>query len=144
MPRRRVYVPLSPTQLDALAAGREAGPAPVIGYVAPAGLAPSLVEEAVSIGDLVHIMELRAAQEATAFASGGRRVVGSADIDNALLEEVAPVAGGGAPVQVEIGGPIALRRFVAFHIDEEPGGNDGDLLWYDVTELADVRALLAL
>ncbi|MBP6997020.1 MAG: hypothetical protein KBB39_12855 [Phycicoccus sp.] len=138
MPRRRVYVPLSPTQLDALAAGREAGPAPVIGYVAPAGLAPSLVEEA------EHAAWLRAAQEATAFASGGRRVVGSADIDNALLEEVAPVAGGGAPVQVEIGGPIALRRFVAFHIDEEPGGNDGDLLWYDVTELADVRALLAL
>lgn len=138
MPRRRVYVPLSRTQLDALAAGREAGPAPVIGYVAPAGLASSLVEEA------EHAAWLRAALEATALASGGRRVVGSADIDNALLEEVATVAGGGMPVQIEIGGPIALRRFVAFHIDEEPGGEDGDLLWYDVTELADVRALLAL
>ena len=111
MPRRRVYVPLSPTQLDALAAGREAGPAPVIGYVAPAGLAPSLVEEA------EHAAWLRAAQEATAFASGGRRVVGSADIDNALLEEVAPVAGGGAPVQVEIGGPIAHR--LALDVDAQ-------------------------
>lgn len=135
MPRRRVYVPLTSTQLDALAAGREAGPAPVLGFVAPAGLAPSLVEEA------EHAAWLRAAQEATAFAAGGRRVVGSADIDNALLEEVAQAPAGG-PVHVEVGGPIALRRFVAFHIDEEPGGQDADLLWYDVTELAEVRDLL--
>ena len=40
--------------------------------------------------------------------------------------------------------PLERRRFVSFHVDEEPGATDvADLLWYDVTELDDVRALVA-
>ena len=39
--------------------------------------------------------------------------------------------------------PIERRRIVSFHVDEEPGATEPtDLLWYDVTELADVRALV--
>ncbi|QIM21398.1 hypothetical protein G7075_10145 [Phycicoccus sp. HDW14] len=48
------------------------------------------------------------------------------------------------PSRVEVGSPVARSRVVSFHVDEEPGGTGtADLLWYDVTELEAVRALLA-
>jgi hypothetical protein len=70
-----------------------------------------------------------------------RRVIGSADVDAATV--VHPTAPD-VPSRVELSAPLERRRFVSFHVDEEPGSNDAaDLLWYDVTELADVRALVA-
>jgi hypothetical protein len=39
---------------------------------------------------------------------------------------------------------VEREQLVSFHVDEEPGATGtADLLWYDVTELDDVRALLA-
>ena len=80
--------------------------------------------------------------EAVGSTSGGRkrRVIGSADVDAATV--VHPSRPDVAS-RVEISAPLARRRFVSFHVDEEPGATDvADLLWYDVTELAAVRALL--
>ena len=51
----------------------------------------------------------------------------------------------GRPARITVWMRTAARRqVVAFHVDEEPGGTGTtDLLWYDVTELDDVRALVA-
>ena len=47
------------------------------------------------------------------------------------------------PSRVEVSAPVERRRIVSFHVDEEPGMTEPtDLLWYDVTELADVRGLV--
>jgi len=44
-----------------------------------------------------------------------------------------------------VSAPVERRRIVSFHVDEEPGSTEPtDLLWYDVTELADVQALVDL
>ena len=75
-------------------------------------------------------------------SAGGtvRRVVASADVDAATV--VHPTAADTAS-RVELSAPVDLRRIVSFHVDEEPGATDPtDLLWYDVTELADVRGLV--
>jgi hypothetical protein len=45
-------------------------------------------------------------------------------------------------------GPLPLSRVASFHIDDESAVDDEDeeadeLLWYDVTELDDVRSFLA-
>ena len=47
------------------------------------------------------------------------------------------------PSRVHVAAPLERRRIVSFHIDEEAGDTEPtDLLWYDVTELADVRDLV--
>ena len=70
---------------------------------------------------------------------GGRRVVASADVDAAVVRRAE------RPTRraVELDAVVALSRIASFHIDEQPGGDVADLLWYDVTELDDVIALLA-
>lgn len=162
MPRRRVYLPVTPAGLRSLAQGRELGPAPLLAFAAPVGTAPAVLEDA------EHRAWLAAA--AAARIDGRRRVIGSVDVDAALVvpfggADPGPAVGRagsvgagrrgtgpfvpdhGVPGQgvasvVEVEAPIPLRRFVSFHVDEEPDGADRDLLWYDVTELADVLALV--
>lgn len=145
MTRRRVYVPLTADGLTGLATSRQAGPAPVHGFSAPGGASEQAAEQ------VEHEAWLAAAGAARSLVSvGARRVIGSADVDSALIEELAVIQPGSlgrppvpaGPVRVVVGAPIPLRHFVSFHVDEEPEGVDEDLLWYDVTELSEVLALL--
>lgn len=136
MPRRRVYVPISARGLRDLVRDRQLGPAPLLAHAAAADTSSAILEEA------EHAAWLAAA--AVARVADARRVIGSADVDAALvtpLDEGDPHRMGG-PTAVEVEAPIPLRHFVSFHVDEQRGGADTDLLWYDVTEIADVLALL--
>ncbi|MBM6546902.1 hypothetical protein JNO54_12255 [Janibacter sp. YIM B02568] len=62
-----------------------------------------------------------------------RRVVASADV---------PSAQDGQGWSVVLPGTVALEDVVSFHVEESEGTSAGegydDLLWYDVTELADL------
>ncbi len=141
MPLTRVYLPLSPADLDDLAQGRAVGPAPRPAHAVTAALGrPGMGTDTEA---LEHAAWLAAAAEAVAAADEGRRrrVIGSADVDAAT---VAHPTAADVPSRVELSAPLERRRFVSFHVDEEPGSTDAaDLLWYDVTELDDVRALLS-
>lgn len=137
MPLRRVYLALSPLAVAGLASAREIGPAPLAAFAvtsAMAGRGGSLEDE-----QLEHEAWLAAAEAARPLSGGrARRVIAAADVDDALVRELAGAAAG----RVEIDAPVPLRRIVSFHVDEEVGGTEPtDLLWYDVTELADVLAL---
>ena len=70
--------------------------------------------------------------------TGRRRVVASADVDTAVVSRRDGAADATA---VELDAVVALSRVASFHIDEQPGGDAADLLWYDVTELDDVITL---
>ncbi|MFC7486728.1 DUF6912 family protein [Knoellia sp. CPCC 206453] len=136
MPLVRVYLPLDPAALATLREVGEVGPAPVAGHSAlPASTRPG-------IGNDDEEREYAAWSAAAADAAGrattgGRRVIASADVDAAVVQRTAD--DGSA---VELDSVVALPRIASFHIDEEPGGEISDLLWYDVTELDDVVALL--
>jgi hypothetical protein len=146
VPLTRVYLPLTSADLDGLAAGRPLGPAPLAAHaVTPALGRPGLV---IDEEELEHAAWLAATEEAatTAGAPGAsgasprRRVIAAADVDAAVV--VHPTTPD-VPSRVEVGAPVERRRIVSFHVDEEAGATEPtDLLWYDVTELADVRALL--
>ncbi len=136
MSQRRIYVPLDDAALAMLRARREIGPAPVAAHAVTGAQERGLVtdEELLEYAALLGA----AAQADVVRPSGGRRVIAAADVEEALVEEVE----GEAPTQVEIDAPIPVRRVVSFHLDETPGGtDDGDLLWYDVTELEEVLRL---
>lgn len=143
MPVVRVYVPLGRSGLEELAArgSLAAGPGtPRIAYAVTPGLeqaAPGL-----DLEDLEYAAFSDAVDAATALraAASDRRVVASADADPGW---VAP--GDGLHVsRVVLTAPVPLSRVASFHVDDEVTvGLDeeaDELLWYDVTELDDVRA----
>ncbi len=141
MPLTRVYLALTPEHLATLAEGGSVGPVPVAAHaVTPALGKPGLVTDE---EELEHAAWLAAAGEAVEHSEGGtrRRVVAAADVDaSTVTHRTAP----GPPSHVELLAPVDLRRIVSFHVDEEPGATDAaDLLWYDVTELDEVRALVS-
>ncbi|MBC9821687.1 hypothetical protein [Terrabacter sp. MAHUQ-38] len=142
MPVVRVYVPLGREGLEQLAAAGSlaAGPGtPRQAYAVTPGLeraAPGL-----DVEDLEYaaFSDAVAAAGALRAAPADRRVVASADADPAW---VAPREG--APVsKVVLTAPIPLSRVASFHVDDDVAvGVDeeaDELLWYDVTELDDVR-----
>ncbi len=140
MPLTRVYLPLTPAHLEALAAGRSVGPVPLAAHaVTPALGKPGLVTDE---EELEHAAWLAAADEAGSLSDGvRRRVVAAADVDASTVGHPTTP---GKPSRVELSAPVNLRRIVSFHVDEEPGATDAaDLLWYDVTELAEVRTLVS-
>ena len=130
----RVYLPLDPAALEILRGRGEVGPAPVRAHAA---LAPSARP---GLGGDDEEREYAAWSAAAADAAerarrGGRRVVASADVDAAVVRRENDDA-----TAVELDAVVALSRIASFHIDEQPGGDVSDLLWYDVTEHDDVVA----
>ncbi len=139
MPLTRVYLPLSPSDLDALAEGGTLGPAPLAGHaVTPALGSPGLTTDE---EELEYQAWVAATEEAAGTVGDGvRRVVAAADVDSESVTRPAQPEG---PTRVELSVPVEREQLVSFHVDEEPGATGtADLLWYDVTELDDVRALL--
>lgn len=147
MTQTRIYLPLTPTDVARLVRTGEVSPSSA--YAVTPALRSDLPggdeeeREYVAMGDAtVAAGELRDSVAGTASArGGGRRVVAAADVDTVAVV-VTPARPGEARSLVALDGPVPLRRVVSFHLDEEPGG-DGDLLWYDVTELAEVARLVS-
>jgi hypothetical protein len=140
MPLTRVYLPLTPADLTGLAEGRPLGPAPRNAHAVTSSLGkPGLVTDE---EELEHAAWVAATVEAIAAPGSAprRRVIAAADVDAAIV--VHPTSPD-VPSRVEVAAPVERRRIVSFHVDEVAGSTEPtDLLWYDVTELADVRALV--
>jgi hypothetical protein len=140
VPLTRVYLPLTSADLTALSEGRPIGPAPRAAHaVTPALGRPGLVTDE---EELEHAAWVAATEEAgqAPGAANRRRVIAAADVDAAIV--VHPTSPD-VPSRVEVSAPVERRRIVSFHVDEEVGATSAtDLLWYDVTELADVRGIV--
>ncbi len=135
----RIYLPLDGAGVRTLRDSRRIGSGPVRAYAVTAALeranpADRLEEE------LEFVALVEAADVAREVAGAGKRVVAAADVDSTL---VGAPAGGAVdrPSAVDVVGPLELGRFVSLHVDEEAGGADEDLLWYDVTEIDEVVRL---
>lgn len=146
MTQTRIYLPLTAADVQTLVRAGEVEPSgayavtPALRSDLPSGDEEehehlAMAEATTASG------KLRDASASGAVADGGRRrVVAAADVD-ATVVVVTPARPGTPRSAVALQGPVPLRRIVSFHIDEQPGG-EGDLLWYDVTELAEVSSLL--
>lgn len=140
MTQTRVYLPLTGADVRALrTAGRLASP------IRAHAVTPALEREHPP-SSLEEELEYDALCDAAAVASelaptGTRRVIAAADVESVRV--AAPARGDeGVSSAVEVTGVVELGRIASFHVDERPGGNDEDLLWYDVTELDEVIRLL--
>lgn len=156
MPLKRVYVAVTPVGLRSLATSGVLGPAPLGAHTVTGAVTRG------AFGGDEEDQEYAAWQAAAGDArqlvgEAGMRVVVSADVDSALIEDELPetraaredalgveqgVERAAIQTSVRLSSAVPLRRIVAFHVDEVPGGQDADLLWFDVTELNDVVAHL--
>ena len=70
-----------------------------------------------------------------------RRIVAAADVESEVVDSLAP----GSSIDesaVSISESVALNRIASFHVDGDDSSEDDELLWYDVTELPAILALL--
>jgi len=141
MPFTRVYIALTADHLSSLADGGTLGPAPLPAHAVTSALGkPGLTTDQ---EELEHTAWLAAVEDAVQLTGGGarRRVVAAADVDSGeVLESSSPDVAS----RVEVATPVERRWVVSFHVDETPGATAAtDLLWFDVTELDEVRSLVA-
>lgn len=160
----RVYLPVGPADLAGLAerGSLPATPATSATPVDPADAADLRVAYAVTPelersmgGHDVEDLEYAAFSAAVAAAgaasggsdgSDGRRVVIAADVDPEWLAAGEPRSQTDSICAVELTEPVPLARVASFHVDERAGSahrsaaaSADALLWYDATELDEVR-----
>lgn len=129
----RVFVPASLAGLTELA---RTGTLPAgTGYTATARLAaalPDLDEEELDYQAMCD------AVEAAGRPRGGRRIVVACDVPALALTDADDDSG----TLVTMPAGIEHTRLAALFVDDPGAGDDEELSWYDVTELADVIASL--
>ena len=83
-----------------------------------------------------------AAQTSAVLLTAGesRRIVAAADVSSDCVGPAA-LAESAVESAVSITDSVALKRIASFHVGDDASADD-DLLWYDVTELPVVLALL--
>ncbi|MBO1755574.1 hypothetical protein [Allobranchiibius sp. CTAmp26] len=138
---KRVYLPLTGPQLQALRDTRRVADEELVGFSVTTVLIESL-----PASEDVEGHEYAALQEAALeSASRGGRVVVAADVDDEQVQR--PASGDeGSPGRVIVHEGLDLRRVVSLQVLDPAGERDPDsdldLSWYDVTELADLLAEL--
>jgi hypothetical protein len=143
MPAVRVYVPLGRRGLLALAEDRALRPEEgrtLVAYAVTPGLAAAHPGEGVEELEYLAFCDAAAAARSLREAEGERRVVVSADADADWLAD-----SDGGTAAVAVGAALPLSRIASFHVDDPAAlvaGDDSpdELLWYDATELDEVRA----
>ncbi len=141
----RVYVPLATGSVDELATLGTLPAPPEDAFAVTARLAASL--PASDDEEREYAAFVAAAERAAALSGSGRgsrrsrRVVAAADVPEGWVTESS--AGGTRPIAaVSLSGPLTTRVVVSLHVGES-ADPDADLLWYDITEIDAVRAILS-
>ena len=142
----RIYIPLNASGLRSLHADGVVTGAPFVSHAvtdavrASAPLAGEDGWEYSALSDAV-------LRSAGLLAPGEkRRIVAAADVESELVGPAAPGDFQDGDFMDEsavvIGGSVALNRIASVHVDADNAAEDDELLWYDVTELPVVLALL--
>lgn len=146
----RIYIPLNAARLRDLHDTDVLADAPFVAHAvtdAVQASAPTAGQDGWEYSALSDAV-IRSAEM---LASGeARRIVAAADVSPEVVEPLG--AGGlveaGSPAgfvdesAVLVVEPVALQRIASFHVDGDDASEDDELLWYDVTELPVILALL--
>ena len=136
----RIYIPLNAPGLRSLGSDGAIGDAPFLAHAvteavrAAASTAGQDEWEYTALND--------AAQSSASLLTPGERrlIVAAADVKPDLVGS----APGGPTVEsaVSLAESVELSWIASFHVDDDDGSEDDELLWYDVTELPFILALL--
>jgi hypothetical protein len=149
----RIYIPLNASGLRSLDAHRVVTGAPFLAHAVTDAVrtsAPTAGEDGWEYSALSDAV-LRSAALLT--PGERRRIVAAADLAPELVGSAAPgdsIDSGSSGSSgdfiddsaVLILDSVALNRIASFHVDGDRASEDDELLWYDVTELPVILALL--
>ncbi|MHB1472959.1 MAG: DUF6912 family protein [Dermatophilaceae bacterium] len=140
----RIYIPLNAAGLRRLAADRVVTGAPFLAHAVTDAVcvsAPGAGQDGWEYSALSDAV-LRSAALLT--PGERRRIVAAADVATELVGSAAPGDSGDfvEDSAVLILDSVALKRIASFHVDDDEASEDDELLWYDVTELPVILALI--
>ena len=136
----RVYIPLNASGLRSLDADRAIGGAPFLAHAVTAAVRASAPTAGQDEREYTALSDAVRSSAALLTPAERRRIVAAADVMAELV--------GSAPVgsidesAASILESIALNRIASFHVDDDDADEDDELLWYDVTELPGILAIL--
>ncbi len=136
----RVYIPLNASGLRSLDADRAIGGAPFLAYAVTAAAQAAAPTAGQDECEYAALSDAVRGSAALLTSVERRRIVAAADV---MDEVVGPAPDGSIDESaVSILEPVALNRIASFHVDDDDADEDDELLWYDVTELPGILALL--
>jgi len=136
----RIYVPLNASGLRSLSTNGAVQGAPIPAHAVTEALRASDPTAAQDEWEYAALNDAAQTSGALLTAGESRRIVAAADVSS---DCVGPAEPGDSDVEsaASISESVALKRIASFHVDGDDSQDD-DLLWYDVTELPVVLALL--
>ena len=140
MTSTRIYIPLNALGLRSLDAVRAIEGAPFLAYAVTAALRAASPAAGQDEHEYAALSDAVRGSAALLTSWESRRIAAAADV---MAELVDPAPDGSIDESaVTISESIALNRIASFHVDDDDADEDDELLWYDVTELPVILALL--
>jgi NTE family protein len=136
----RIYIPLTASGLRSLSTCGAVEGAPFPAHAVTQALRSSAPTAGQDAWEYAALNDAAQTSGALLTAGESRRIVAAADVSSDCLGPAEP---GDSAIEsaVSISDSVALKRIASFHVDGDDAQDD-DLLWYDVTELPVVLALL--
>jgi len=136
----RIYIPLNASGLRSLNADGAVQGAPFPAHAVTQAMRASAPTAGQDEWEYAALNDAAQTSGALLRAGETRRIVAAADVSSDCVGSAEP---GDSVIEsaVSISEPVALKRIASFHVDGDDA-HDDDLLWYDVTELPVVLALL--
>ena len=137
----RIYIPLNASGLRRLDADRAVGGAPFLAHAVTEAVRASAPTADQDAWEYTALNDAARSSGAVLAPGESRRIVAAADVTRELVGSAAP-SDAIDESAVSISESIALNRIASFHVDDDDASEDDELLWYDVTELPAILALL--
>ena len=137
----RIYIPLNASGLRSLSAqGALGGGAPLVAHAVTESVRAAAPTAGMDEWEYAALIDAAQTSGSMLEPAESRRVVAAADVSSELVGSAA-AAGSDVESAVSVLDSVALKQIASFHVDDEAAQDDA-LLWYDVTELPVILALL--
>lgn len=137
----RIYIPLNASGLRSLDADRAVAGAPLLAHAVTEAVRSSAPTAGQDAWEYTALSDAALTSAGRLTSGERRRIVAAADVPPELVGSAAP-ADAIDESAVSISESVALNRIASFHVDDADASEDDELLWYDVTELPAILALL--
>jgi hypothetical protein len=137
----RIYIPLNASGLRSLSTDGAVQGVPFTAHAVTAALRESAPTAPQDEWEYAALNDAAETSGAMLTVGESRRIVAAADVSSDCVGSAEP---GDSDVEsaVSISDSVELKRIASIHVDGDAAQDDDDLLWFDVTELPVVLALL--
>jgi len=137
----RIYVPLNASMLRRLDKDRALTKTPILAYAVTEAVRAAARAAGQDEWEYTALSDAARSSAALLTSRESRRIVAAADVPPEVVGPPAPENAIDESA-VSIAESVALNRIASFHVDDDNSTEDDELLWYDVTELPAILALL--